>query len=259
MRADEPIETVRWYRTPLRWLGGFILILMLHASVVAAIWWWRPASEPVPPAPEVLMELDLAMIAQAPPSMEEVALPDPEPNDEPVLETEPEPDIVPEPEPEPEIELEPELEPEPVPEPEPEPQPKPQAVPPPEPVKPKPRPQPKPRPAQRKAATAPSGESKQLQAAKLNWHQKIVARLHRYKRYPKQARRQREEGVAHVAFTLDRNGRVMHANISRSSGSSRLDAATLDLLQRAQPLPKPPQDMPGDQFKLVVPVDYSLH
>ena len=68
-----------------------------------------------------------------------------------------------------------------------------------------------------------------------NWKSALVAQIERYKRYPSQARA-RQSGVAPVAFSVDRSGGVHHARIVRSSGSSRLDQATLAWVERAQPL-----------------------
>jgi protein TonB len=91
-----------------------------------------------------------------------------------------------------------------------------------------------------------------------NWKSALVARLERYKRYPAEARQRREQGVAQLAFSVDRSGRVHRARILRSSGSSLLDRATLDLIARAQPLPPPPPEMRGAQIAIVVPIRYNM-
>jgi protein TonB len=44
----------------------------------------------------------------------------------------------------------------------------------------------------------------------------------------------------------------------RSSGSSLLDRATLELVERAQPLPAPPPEVRGAQIAIVVPINYNL-
>jgi protein TonB len=91
-----------------------------------------------------------------------------------------------------------------------------------------------------------------------NWQGQVLARLQRYKRYPESARYRREEGVAQLGFTMDRAGHVLGATILRSSGSAALDAEALALAHRAQPLPPPPADMPGDLLNLAVPLNFSL-
>ena len=91
-----------------------------------------------------------------------------------------------------------------------------------------------------------------------NWKSELVARLQRYKRYPSEAQARGQEGVAQLAFSVDRGGGVHNARIVRSSGSSLLDRATLDLIARAQPLPAPPPDIRGAQIAIVVPINYNL-
>ena len=91
-----------------------------------------------------------------------------------------------------------------------------------------------------------------------SWKSQLVARLERYKRYPSQAQSRGEQGVAQLAFSIDRSGGVHHARILRSSGSSLLDEATLDLVDRAAPLPPPPPEISGAQIAIVVPIHYGI-
>ena len=86
----------------------------------------------------------------------------------------------------------------------------------------------------------------------------MVATLERSKRYPSEARARGEQGVAQLAFSIDRHGGVHHARIVRSSGSSLLDEATLALIERAQPLPPPPPEIAGAEIAIVVPIRYNI-
>ena len=79
--------------------------------------------------------------------------------------------------------------------------------------------------------------------------------LERQKRYPSEARG--DQGTAQLAFNVDRQGGVHNARITRSSGSSVLDHEALALVQRAQPLPPPPPEVPGAQIPIVVPIRYN--
>lgn len=107
-----------------------------------------------------------------------------------------------------------------------------------------------------RAAAAAAGAASRNSDALPNWKSALVAQLERYKRYPSEARG--EHGVAQLAFNVDRNGGVHNAHIVRSSGSSALDSATLDLVARAQPLPPPPPEIRGAQIAIVVPIRYSV-
>jgi protein TonB len=118
-----------------------------------------------------------------------------------------------------------------------------------------------PNPAARRAnhvaAPAPGASAHDPNAVP-SWKSRLLARLERFKRYPAAARTHGDEGVAQLAFSVDRAGRVHHARILRSSGSRLLDRATLALVERAQPLPPPPPEMRGAQIAIVVPIHYSI-
>jgi len=90
------------------------------------------------------------------------------------------------------------------------------------------------------------------------WKTKIVALLERNKRYPETAQSRREQGVAQVFFSLDRQGRVLESRVVRSSGANALDEEALALLRRAQPFPPPPQELAGDHVDLTVPIRFNL-
>jgi periplasmic protein TonB len=117
-----------------------------------------------------------------------------------------------------------------------------------------------PSPADQKAARAAApmpGASSRNSDAVPNWKSQLVARLERYKRYPSEAQSRGEQGVAQLAFSVDRSGGVHNSRIVRSSGSSILDRETLTLAQRAQPLPPPPPEVTGSQIPIVVPIRYN--
>lgn len=111
--------------------------------------------------------------------------------------------------------------------------------------------------AARAAAPAPGAASHDPNALP-NWKSSLVARLERYKRYPSEAQARGEQGVAQLAFSVDRSGGVHNARILRSSGSDVLDRATLALVTRAQPLPPPPPEIRGAQIAIVVPIRYNM-
>jgi periplasmic protein TonB len=111
--------------------------------------------------------------------------------------------------------------------------------------------------AERAAAPMPGAASHNPDAVP-NWKSQLVARLERYKRYPSEAQSRGEQGVAQLAFSVDRSGGVHNPRIVRSSGSNLLDEATLALVERAAPLPPPPPEISGAQIAIVVPVRYNM-
>jgi protein TonB len=108
-------------------------------------------------------------------------------------------------------------------------------------------------------AAAPQASASSAPAARASWQTQLVAWIEKYKRYPRVAQEQRQQGVVYLRFAMDRHGRVTSSQINKSSGFELLDDEVLALIQRAQPLPAPPPEVPGDQINLVVPVAFSLH
>jgi protein TonB len=104
------------------------------------------------------------------------------------------------------------------------------------------------------SANAPPSDSHAVP----NWQGALLARLGQVKRYPASARFHHQQGVVVLRFSMDRDGRVLSARIEKSSGVEALDQETLALIQRAQPLPKPPTEMPGNPIELTVPIEFSL-
>jgi protein TonB len=84
---------------------------------------------------------------------------------------------------------------------------------------------------------APSPGSGASRDATLKWQTLVAARLQQNKRYPAGAGAQHQQGTATLAFSVDREGRILSKRISRSSGHELLDDEALAMLQRAQPLP----------------------
>lgn len=87
---------------------------------------------------------------------------------------------------------------------------------------------------------------------------RLRAKLERAKVYPRSAQMRRQEGITHLRFTMDRGGKVLAWTIERSSGFQVLDSEVEAMLQRAQPLPALPDDMPEQQLELIVPVQFFL-
>jgi protein TonB len=112
------------------------------------------------------------------------------------------------------------------------------------------------------AVVAAAPEQGQINISNTNaiptWKRQVVGLLERHKRYPEAAQARNQHGTVELAFSLDRQGRVTASRIAKSSGSSALDEATLDLVRRAQPFPAPPPEMAGAEVSLSVPIRYNI-
>ena len=94
-------------------------------------------------------------------------------------------------------------------------------------------------PAAMPRSSAPQSTSSSVASARVTRQAQLLAWLEKYKRYPRVAQEQRQEGVAYLRFTIDREGKVISSQINKSSGFELLDDEVLALIQRAQPAPSP--------------------
>lgn len=90
------------------------------------------------------------------------------------------------------------------------------------------------------------------------WESEVLARLIRYRRYPRMAEFRRQQGVPWIRFVLNREGKVISTQLEQSSGFLDLDREAVSLPKRAQPFPAPPANRPGERFGLIVPVEFFL-
>lgn len=90
------------------------------------------------------------------------------------------------------------------------------------------------------------------------WEGRVLAQLAKNRRYPRSALIWKQQGVPYVRIVMDRQGKVLSSRLERSSGFPDLDREAVALPKRASPLPKPPDDKPGDTLELVVPIEFLL-
>lgn len=104
----------------------------------------------------------------------------------------------------------------------------------------------------------PAPPAPRVSDAAPSWQNMVLAALNQAKRYPRSAQRRRQQGVPWIRFVMNREGKVISATLERSSGVAALDKEALKLPKRAQPLPKPPAEVPGEAIELVVPVEFFM-
>ncbi len=103
-----------------------------------------------------------------------------------------------------------------------------------------------------------SSQGGYLTAGHADYFSQLITWLNRHKNYPKRAKRNKQQGIVELRFTINRNGDVLEKSIKTSSGYSVLDRAALKILEAAAPLPALPEGMKKNQLTLIVPIDYSL-
>ncbi|HEY1505457.1 MAG TPA: energy transducer TonB [Stellaceae bacterium] len=80
----------------------------------------------------------------------------------------------------------------------------------------------------------------------------------RYKKYPDESVKQKQEGVVQLGFKFTRDGTVTDAWIEKSSGFPLLDEAALAMIRGASPIPKVPDRFQGDTLTLVMPENFKI-
>jgi protein TonB len=222
------------------WAASAILVLGLHAALGALLVTWH---EPIAVGESSdAVVVDLTPFA-APPSETVEDLPA-GPKQEEAEQAPPPP---PEEKPEQKVEEKIEVPPAPVP--------PVAALPLPEPETPKP-PEPTPIPPAPATTAPPRAQASQAQIQ--SWYGNIVTQIERHKSYPHAARERGETGVVQLAFSIDREGRVVSSQVVQSSGYPALDQETIETVRRAQPFPTPPANLPGAKFDFTVPVKFNI-
>jgi|GEM_PF-1969132 len=87
------------------------------------------------------------------------------------------------------------------------------------------------------------------------WTNKIVTQVASKGAFPPGATDQ--SGTATVMFVIDRQGKLISRTLAESSGSKLLDAAALTTVERAEPFPEPPAEVPDDKLRFTVPLTFA--
>ena len=113
---------------------------------------------------------------------------------------------------------------------------------------------PQPQPANPPATVGAGDQSPQ--AVRTRYTQEISSWIMRHQLYPMEAGGR--EGRAVVRVRIDRAGNVRYYAIEESSGSRILDAAALDMIRRANPVPVVPANYPaGNLVEFLIPITFS--
>jgi len=263
--------STQWYRErPVK--VAFVLSLLVHATAIALLPGLRVPS-PEAPAP-LVVELVTAPLPESPVP---VAQPEPQRQPAPVVRrpvptqpTHPEPPPTPTPtRPEPVVVAPAPLVREPVPEPAP-PVPDLRSETPPPPVAPAgvtPAPQPPPSEPQATAkAEAPAlppavvrQTQRPLDTMALKAFGEVLAQaIGKRKDYPRLARTRNWQGTTEVTLQIGPDGKLQDVHVGHSSGFPVLDAAAIQMVHNAAPLPEVPAVLRGRELTMTVPVVFKL-
>jgi len=68
----------------------------------------------------------------------------------------------------------------------------------------------------------------------------------------------RHEAVVTLSFVVARDGRVRASEITGPSQYRELNRAVEEMLERAEPLPRFPRDLPVQEVRMTIPVEFKL-
>ncbi len=110
-----------------------------------------------------------------------------------------------------------------------------------------------------KSAAPVQGTTDRKAYFEMSWGKAVAKHLGRFPpRYPAEALKAGQKGEALVAFRVDRKGQVISARVTKTSKSALLDHEAVALLHRAVPLPRMPDEMPGESLEFVIPVHFKM-
>lgn len=86
------------------------------------------------------------------------------------------------------------------------------------------------------------------------WRRRLMLHLEKRKRFPPGG----TNGTVRVTFTIDRNGNVLSASVSKPAANGALNREAEKLLSRASPVPAPPPEaLNGQTLTLTVPLVFE--
>jgi len=103
---------------------------------------------------------------------------------------------------------------------------------------------------------APSADARH--SALAAYRQQVYSLIAANKRYPSIARRLRHEGRVALAFTLDRKGNLMSANVKARSGYAELDEAALAAVRAVGKFPGFPASVESAELDFEVTLVFEL-
>jgi protein TonB len=98
-----------------------------------------------------------------------------------------------------------------------------------------------------------------IKSAKSDYSNLLANAISKYKQYPKLAQVRGWQGIVIVEIEMSPSGAVLSMIIKKSSGYEILDAEAMQMIQRAMPLPQPPESLKSKNFTVLVPVSFQLN
>jgi periplasmic protein TonB len=107
-----------------------------------------------------------------------------------------------------------------------------------------------------RSITPEQGTGETLKRVRATWQKELIAHLDRHKRYPATSSTRSVEVL--VNFVIDDSGHLLSSGIVRGSGEAEFDQAALGMLERSDPVPKPPALVVQQGLSFTLPVIFRI-
>lgn len=107
-----------------------------------------------------------------------------------------------------------------------------------------------------KSVTVDQGTGESRRRIRVTWQKELLVHLDKHLRYP--ADRNQKAAQVLLSLNLDKLGRVVAVEVIKSSGDEAFDAAALEMVRRANPVPAPPPLVAEEGLKFSLPVTFRI-
>lgn len=103
-----------------------------------------------------------------------------------------------------------------------------------------------------------SANLQQVASARDLYISKLTRTLNQKKRYPEIARKMRQQGRLKVRFVLERDGRILNAELVETTSFSHLNDAAKTLLSEIKKFDPFPSEVSDKEWAVTVPIEYVM-
>lgn len=103
-----------------------------------------------------------------------------------------------------------------------------------------------------------SASAQQVASARDLYISKLTRTLNSRKRYPELARKMRQQGRLKVRFVLERDGRILNAQLVETSSFAQLNDAAKTLLSEIKQFDPFPSEVSDKEWAVTVPIEYVM-
>ncbi len=97
-----------------------------------------------------------------------------------------------------------------------------------------------------------------LKSIQNEYLQKVKEHIEKYKKYPKRAKRLKQEGKVFISFTIAKNGKIQDIQLVGKCPYKRLNKAALNILETIAQFEPIPKELNKSSWQLNVPIVYSI-